>query len=514
MPGLRQGPRAHRGHDRGRLAAHRRPGAAGREGNLYVVGRLKDAIVDASGNTVHPDEVEDLYSGCEDVEELAVAGIAQKGDQHEVVAALVRAKRDAEGGVADAEERIREFFQQRAEALPYPKRVKVLRFTQRELPRTATRKVKRAEVAKLLQDLARKTEARASRKQRKGTGGERFAQIFQDVAGIDPTLVTREANLTDDLGLDSIALAEVALALAEAYECPAPESLAGAATVGDLLGLIGVEGEGKRSVAPQTAPARPIVMPSLVKRGVRTFLDTLHQVGYGQALECTVVGRGNIPHHTNTIVVANHSSHLDVGLVRYALGEYGEHLVSAGARDYFFADTFRATYFENFTNVMPFDRVASVRESLGRFVDQLNQGKTILIFPEGTRSISGRMASFKPGLGLVVQAAKVGVLPIYLSGTHVSMPKGSWLPRRTPLEARIGKFLPAEQLLAKTAHLGRRQQATQIVEVVRQNLVALRDKQPFDLARWEVPQDAKGARRRRRGGEGQEAVGAASEGEA
>ena len=470
------------------------------DGNLYVVGRLKDAIVDASGNTVHPDEVEDLYSGCDDVEELAVAGVAQKGDQHEVVAALVRAKRDAEGGASEAEERIRAFVQQRSEALAYPKRIKVLRFTQRELPRTPTRKVKRAEVARILSDLARKTEARAGRKQAVKVASERFAQIFRDVAGIDPALVTREANLTDDLGLDSIALAEVALALAAAYERPAPESLAGAVTVGDLLGLVGAEGEGHRSVAPLTASPRPIVMPGVVKSGVRSFLDGLHAVGYGQALDCKVVGRGNIPHHTNTIIVANHSSHLDVGLVRHALGEYGEHLVSAGARDYFFADTFRATYFENFTNVMPFDRVASVRESLGRFVDLLNQGKTVLIFPEGTRSISGRMGSFKPGLGLVVQAAKVGVLPIYLSGTHQSMPKGSWLPRRVPLEARIGKFLPAEQLLAKTAHLGRRQQATQIVEVVRENLVALRDKRKFDLNAWECEADVsvRGQRRRRR----------------
>jgi len=467
------------------------------EGNLYVVGRLKDAIVDASGNTVHPDEVEDLYSGCEDVQELAVAGVAQKGDQHEVVAALVRAKRDVEGDSSEVEERIRSFFQQRSEALPYPKRVKVLRFTQRELPRTATRKVKRAEVAKLLQDLARKTE-RGRRKRKATSSGERFAQIFRDVAGIDPSLVTREANLTDDLGLDSIALAEVALALADAYERPAPESLAGAVTVGDLLGLVGAEGEGKRSVAPLGASARPIVMPGLVKSGVRSFLDGLHTVGYGSALDCKVVGRGNIPHHTNAIVVANHSSHLDVGLVRHALGEYGEHLVSAGARDYFFADTFRATYFENFTNVMPFDRVASVRESLGRFVDLLNQGKTVLIFPEGTRSVSGRMGAFKPGLGLVVQAAKVGVLPIYLSGTHESMPKGSWLPRRVPLEARIGKFLPGQTLLAKTADLGRRQQATQIVEIVRENLAALRDSRPFDVADWTCDVEPKGRRRRKR----------------
>ena len=49
-----------------------------------------------------------------------------------------------------------------------------------------------------------------------------------------------------------------------------------------------------------------------------------------------VVGRAFIPHNRNTIVVANHASHLDMGLVRHALGTYGEDIVSLAAQDYFF----------------------------------------------------------------------------------------------------------------------------------------------------------------------------------
>ena len=44
------------------------------DGSLHVVGRLKDAIVDASGNTVHPDEVEELYE-----ETCAAANHASRG---------------------------------------------------------------------------------------------------------------------------------------------------------------------------------------------------------------------------------------------------------------------------------------------------------------------------------------------------------------------------------------------------------------------------------------------------
>ena len=453
------------------------------EGHLHVVGRLKDAIVDASGNTVHPDEVEDLYADCPDVTEMAVAGVAQ-GGEHELVGALVVPSGEGEGGIEGARERIREFVRVRSESLPYPKRIKLLHFTNRELPRTPTRKVKRPEVARLIGELSRsKDTGRTKRGKagRKGSGLE-AGRIFREVAGIDPAKVLPEADLSQDLGLDSIALAEIALALAEEAGRPAPTTLTNVNTVAQLLALFDQEAAGGAAIAPLEAQARAIRFPYPIQRAVHGLLDTMQDVGYGRLLDAKILGRGNIPHHTNAIIVANHCSHLDVGLVKYSLGDYGREVISAGARDYFFQDTLRATYFENFTNVVPFDRHESVRQSLDRFVGLLRQGKKVVIFPEGTRSVTGRMAAFKPGLGLLVQASRTGILPVYLSGTHKSMPKGTVLPKQEKMEARIGPFLPPDLLLGNTSHLPRRAQANRIVEVVREALCALRDGQSFDPA--------------------------------
>lgn len=463
--------------DLGRLDEH---------GHLHIVGRLKDAIVDGAGNTVHPDEVEDLYAGCPDVAELAVAGVALRGDQHEVVAALVVPRTDVEGGADGARERIKEFVRVQGEQVPFPKRVKVLQFTTRPLPRTPTRKVKRQDVGRLLAEMSRVAGDRGGntrRTRRPGARAWNVGQVFEEVAGVEASRVVPEASMAQDLGLDSISLAEVALALSEQFGKPAPQSLVGVVTVGDLLALFSHEGRASTSAEPIQAEPRPIIFPAPVRRGVSQVLDVLSDFGMRTLLDAQVVGRGNIPHNTNAIIVANHSSHLDVGLVKHALGEYGQELVSAGARDYFFKDTLRATYFENFTNVEPFDRHASVRESLERFVQLLRQGKTILIFPEGTRSTTGRLGGFKPGVGLLVQAAKVGILPIYMSGTSQAMPKGTLLPRRRPLEARIGPYLSPDKLLGLTEQLGRRQQALRIVEAARSALCSLRDGTPFDLDR-------------------------------
>src|SRR6185503_6700271 len=110
------------------------------------------------------------------------------------------------------------------------------------------------------------------------------------------------------------------------------------------------------------------------------------------------------------IVAANHSSHLDMGLVKHALGESGPALVALAAKDYFFEDPVRRMYFENFTNLVPMERHGSLRESL-------------------------RLAS--------------GILPMYLAGCHDAMPKGAFFPRRgARVGARIGPFLSYDRMRA------------------------------------------------------------------
>jgi len=139
---------------------------------------------------------------------------------------------------------------------------------------------------------------------------------------------------------------------------------------------------------------------------------------------------GTPPPFGGYIVAANHASHLDTGLVKYALGEQGEALVALAAKDYFFEDPVRRMYFENFTNVVPMERHGSLRESLRLAGEVIRDGYILLIFPEGTRSETGVMTDFKPSLGYLAMTNKCGILPIYLHGTHDAMPKGRYLPKR------------------------------------------------------------------------------------
>src|SRR5688572_28422190 len=180
-----------------------------------------------------------------------------------------------------------------------------------------------------------------------------------------------------------------------------------------------------------------IHVPSFVRTAGNKTGDFLQRFLYDQFLRTNYEGRSNIPPHTNFIVAANHCSHLDMGLTKMALGEYGKDLVALAAADYFFDTKYKRAVMENFTNLVPMERTGSLRQSLRHAKSFLDRGYNALIFPEGTRSVTGQMADFKPVVGYLALASRVGILPVYLVGTYEAMPKGSNSIKNREVGARI-----------------------------------------------------------------------------
>ncbi|TMQ04482.1 MAG: 1-acyl-sn-glycerol-3-phosphate acyltransferase, partial [Deltaproteobacteria bacterium] len=209
----------------------------------------------------------------------------------------------------------------------------------------------------------------------------------------------------------------------------------------------------KASADDDIAVPRPLV--SLGRRALRGGMKALYQ----RVLDTGVYGAAHVPPFGGYIVCANHASHLDTGLIKYALGEQGEALVALAAKDYFFDDPVRRMYFENFTNLVPMERHGSLRESLRLAGEVIHDGYILLIFPEGTRSETGVMSDFKPSLGYLALTNKCGILPMYLSGTHEAMPKGRYLPRRGErVAAYIGPFVPYSEVVVLAGQRARSEQ--------------------------------------------------------
>jgi 1-acyl-sn-glycerol-3-phosphate acyltransferase len=226
--------------------------------------------------------------------------------------------------------------------------------------------------------------------------------------------------------------------------------------------------------------AEKIELPPFVQEIGKKGLATVQHWFYHDALKPSFTGRANIPDHTHFIVVANHSSHLDMGLVKMALGDAGENLVALAAADYFFDNKVKRTIFENFTNLVPMERKGSLRKSLEWAFRLLEQGYNVLVFPEGTRSRTGVMQPFQRGIGHLVLRAKVGILPMHLS-TYEALPPGTWYPQSRDVSASIGPFLSFETLSKVSEGLSRSDSERAVALLAQHIVERARDQAKVDL---------------------------------
>jgi long-chain acyl-CoA synthetase len=344
--------------------------------------------------------------------------------------------------------------------LPFYKRVKALHFTNFELPRTATRKVKRLEVVEMIKSM----EDRAKKgDQEKGeekidSAANWIRRIVADVASRPLAEVTLGTKL-DDLGFDSLMFVELAAAIEDGGgKIISPETLTEVQSVRELLQA--VERVDKRKTlkeAPKEEKPQEdeLHIPSIVRTVGTNLIGFAQKSLYGGILNTTVEGQTNIPPHTNFIVAANHASHLDMGLVKYALGkEVADQTIAVAAADYWFDTKYKRAYMNNFTTLVPIERSGSLRQSLRHVSQILHDGYNALIFPEGGRQLSGEIAEFKPVIGYLCLNDKIGILPICLVGTYEAFPKGAVIPKANSIGAKVGakvgRFLTYEELNAMT----------------------------------------------------------------
>jgi len=364
--------------------------------------------------------------------------------------------------------------------------VKILHFWEGDLPRTATRKVKRplviAELLRLEKAAAAATQLATGR-----TGGDGWLyDLLADLAGKPRGTVGAQTRLAADLGFDSLLVAELTVALEKAGAKPPPEAEVSAiATAGELAqALARSEDQGTREPEPGAALEEKdgeLPVPATVAAAGRAAIAFFQKALYGGVFDIEVKGQANVPSHAPFLVAANHNSHLDVGLVKIALGDEGKKLASLAARDYFFDNPWKRAWFGNFTNLVPIQRRGSLKESLQTAVRTLEYGYHLLIFPEGTRSQDGSLQEFKPAIAYLSFAAGADILPVYLEGTHEAMPKGAFVPdprKRRKLIVRIGPMLRHDDLRAATQGLSRSAAHKEVTRLVRLAVEALRDGKP------------------------------------
>ena len=94
----------------------------------------------------------------------------------------------------------------------------------------------------------------------------------------------------------------------------------------------------------------------------------------------------------------------------------------------------------------------SIVHMIKECIQNLNEGNSIWIFPEGTRSKTGLLRSFSSGAFVIAQKAKVGLLPVVINGTKNIQEKGAWtLNFKAEISIEVLDEIPYEEIKNKTA---------------------------------------------------------------
>jgi 1-acyl-sn-glycerol-3-phosphate acyltransferase len=156
-----------------------------------------------------------------------------------------------------------------------------------------------------------------------------------------------------------------------------------------------------------------------------------------------VHGRQHVPVDPPYVLIANHTSHLDAmvlaSIVPYRLRD---RVFPLAAGDFFFETPAAAAFATFCINALPLWRNNCGRHVMGELRKRLTDEPCVyILFPEGTRSLTGELGPFKAGLGMLVADTSVPVIPCRLSGSHMALPKGGCLPKPCKISVTIGEPL-------------------------------------------------------------------------
>lgn len=184
-------------------------------------------------------------------------------------------------------------------------------------------------------------------------------------------------------------------------------------------------------------------------------------------------GTQNLPREKSYFIASNHTSHLDYGAIAIALEKHTKEVYALGAKDYFFNNSIKSWFFQTFCNVIPFNRTGNFLSGLRRCQQIFQEGSPVVIFPEGTRSTTGKIQAFQTGLSILALKSNVTIVPVYIDETYQALPKGYWFPRRHPIRVFFGVPLNLCQYQTKTDILTKREIYEKIASDAHTSVMAL-----------------------------------------
>jgi long-chain acyl-CoA synthetase len=221
---------------------------------------------------------------------------------------------------------------------------------------------------------------------------------------------------------------------------------AGVMTVGDLVHALekaqGAPAQGRNWNEIINAPTDPeLARHPVFHRGAFFKIvgyAAIKAVGLAASVLFPLRSRGveNIPRNGPFLICPNHESFLDGPLTVSQLPRAAiDKILILGYSDYWQSTLMRAL--ARFLSVVSIDSNINLVRAMQVGAAGLREGCALLVFPEGSRSIDGRVMEFKKGAAILACGLDVPILPVGIRGAFESWPRGGTF-RLHPIEVAFG----------------------------------------------------------------------------
>lgn len=462
-------------------------GSIDEQGFLKLQGRASTLIVTESGENITPEEVEKAYEKSPQVKEIGVLE-----DEGRLVALIV----PEDGTEQTDQEEISTALAQTAEGLPSYWQLSDIALTTRSLPRTRLGKIRRH----LLEERYHKAKSGKEKAPRQTPlpveemSGEDQALLDNPAAratwdwlsgryteqGLSP-----DSHLQSDLNVDSLEWLTVTVEIGERTGVELDEeTIAEIKTVRDLLEKVASEEqEGGKSFSGEPLKNPESVLSDEQKRWlsppgwflsqVRGPIAAFNRFVVKRYFNLQVSGLDNLPRE-QCVFTPNHLSSLDPFVLAAVLPQetlektwwggwtgiaFHNPLTRAGSR---------------LANAVPIDPERAVISSLAFAASVVRSEGNLVWFPEGQRSPDGKLQTFKPGIGLILERYPTVAVPVLIEGTGELLPTGRLWPRRGTVRITFGLPCDPRETVADTQ--SRREKADAIAATLQDGLQALQKK--------------------------------------
>lgn len=175
----------------------------------------------------------------------------------------------------------------------------------------------------------------------------------------------------------------------------------------------------------------------------KTFLMVIAKLAFRLRIE----GREHEPRQAPFLVAGNHASLLDPPLVGIGLRHQSAYM----AKDSLFDIPVLGPWLRS-VGCFPVRRGTPDRKAIRRSFEVLEQGGVLTVFPEGTRSVDGRLRNAEPGAAMIALRTGVKVLPAAVINSHRILRKGALWPHFERVIVRYGPPIDVPKIEGRLDH--------------------------------------------------------------